>query len=760
MLYNLKEIQMKNIIKHVSKTIRPPLLCLLAFIAGNVMAQDATPLNSKLQQIAKPGSTRQWVNFFDNSAIDPKTIFTVYKDAFELSANDEMVIRKTSKDELGYTHFRYDQKYKGRRVIYGEYIVHQQPGGTVGTANGRLITGINAEANATVPENSALDAALAFMKAGKYLWQNPAMEKELQRQQKDPKATYYPKGELVYAPARHSDRFNAASYRLAWTFKVYTDNPKVTAKQVYIDALSGRLLYTIDIAMNCSGGSGTSAFNGTVNISTEFTGSTYRSHNDCQTTDIYVYNCNGGGASNTFYTDANNSWTAQSAVQAQWGAAQVYSYYLNEHSRQSWDGSAGNMIAYNNAYSGENNACWGCTGNSTIYYAGNTSSATDDWNTNDIMGHEFTHGVTQDEAGLEYQDESGALNESFSDIFGEMVESWSEGINDYLVGADRGAIRSFIDPNDYNDPDTYKGTNWYIGSNDNGGVHTNSGVQNHWFYLLAEGGSGVNDKGQSYNVTGINRFKARLIAYRALTLYLNSTSQYIDARKASLQAAYDLYGQCSQEIISVGDAWHAVGVESQSPAYTINACGTYPASGTWVQAISTVTAANGCVTNITAGSTVYFTARDKVVLYPGFRAISGSDFVAYLEPCSSTRWLTPPKEIKSDAEMGIRTPVIAKAGTETSAANSKITTAVDDAVSVAPNPFSGSFTLTINSPKDVKAQVIIYNSFGAKVKQETGINLRKGVNKIPFNGATLSAGAYMLEVHFGDSKVMKKIIKG
>ena len=132
-------------------------------------------------------------------------------------------------------------------------------------------------------------------------------------------------------------------------------------------------------------------------------------------------------------------------------------------------------------------------GNNAIFGAGSTSAATDDWNTNDIMGHEFTHGVTQSEAGLIYNNESGALNESFSDIFGEMVESWAEGICDYLVGADRGAIRSFINPNTYGQPDTYLGTDWYTGTADNGGVHTNSGVQNHWFYLVSEGGSGTND---------------------------------------------------------------------------------------------------------------------------------------------------------------------------------------------------------------------------------------------------------------------------
>jgi hypothetical protein len=344
-----------------------------------------------------------------------------------------------------------------------------------------------------------------------------------------------------------------------------------------------------------------------------------------------------------------------------------------------------------------------------------------------------------------------------------MTESWAEGTCDYLVGADmtEGPIRSFINPKSFGDPDTYLRTNWYTGTADHGGVHTNSSVQNHWFYLLSEGGSGTNDNGESYNVTAITRFKARLIAYRALTVYLTSSSQYIDARKATLEAAYDLYGQCSQEIISVGDAWHAVGVESQSPAYTQNACGSYPASGTWVQAISVTYGGNGCTTTITPSSTtVYFTARDKVILLPGFTAQSGSTFDAYLEPCSSTRWLTgPPQPPMSDAEKGIRTSVTYKTDTSNQSAATKEILNTNESVTVSPNPFSESFMLSINSAKEGKAQVTIYNAVGVKVKQQTGINLSKGLNRIPFNCSGLAHGVYTLEVNLGDSKTVRKIVK-
>jgi len=101
---------------------------------------------------------------------------------------------------------------------------------------------------------------------------------------------------------------------------------------------------------------------------------------------------------------------------------------------------------------------------------------------------------------------------------------------------------------------------WYAGAWDNGGVHTNSGVQNYWFYLLCNGGNGTNDIGNSYNVSSIGMTAAAAIAYRTLSLYLNSYSQYSDARLYSIQAAIDLYGSCSNEVIQVTNAWYAVGV--------------------------------------------------------------------------------------------------------------------------------------------------------------------------------------------------------
>jgi hypothetical protein len=500
----------------------------------------------------------------------------------------------------------------------------------------------------------------------------------------------------------------------------------------------------------------------------------FRSHNDCQSADIYVYDCNGGDAATNFYELKRTNFVISnwnpSGVQAQWGALMTYKYYDSIHSRKSWDDESGDMIAYNNANIpdlGVNNACWGCVGNAAIFGAGSSAMPNDDWNTIDIMGHEFTHGVTQETARLDYEKESGALNESFSDILGEMIESFGQGSCDYLVGAFRngGAMRSFINPKNFGQPDTYLGTNWFntngctpdAKTNDNCGVHTNSGVQNHWFYLLSEGGSGINDKGVSYNVTGITRFKARYIVYRALLEYLGSSSQYIDARKASLKAAEDLFGSCSSEAIAVGDAWHAVGVESQSPEFIKNICGSYPSSGTFFQAISALTAANGCNTEITpSASTVYFAARDLIVLNPGFKADNGSNFVAYLNPCSSTLYKSSNPGafniVMSDAEKGLKPPI-------TNQQELQKEPDAGESIFISPNPFSSSFVLSINSKQNVKAQVNIYNSVGVRVKEQIKINLLQGVNKVHVDGISFSKGVYTVEIIMGDIKAIKKVVK-
>ena len=252
-----------------------------------------------------------------------------------------------------------------------------------------------------------------------------------------------------------------------------------------------------------------------------------------------------------------SSSNSMAGVSVHWALQNTYDYYLNVLGRNSFDDNGGKMIAYAHYDDQWFNAQWD---GSRMRFGDGTSNAIPLVSI-DVVAHELTHGVTQYTANLIYQDEPGALNESFSDVFGTAVEMYTLGSDgNWFVGEGASRLRSMSNPKQYGQPDTYKGDNWYSGTSDNGGVHTNSGVQNYWYYLLSEGGSGTNDNGYSYSVTGLGIDEASQIAYRNLTTYIVPTSEYDDVRLGSMYAAIDLYGENSQEFQSVIDAWNAVGV--------------------------------------------------------------------------------------------------------------------------------------------------------------------------------------------------------
>jgi len=261
------------------------------------------------------------------------------------------------------------------------------------------------------------------------------------------------------------------------------------------------------------------------------------------------------------FVDADSSFDSENGkvgVSVHWALENAYDYWFNIHGRNSLDDIGGRIIAYAHWGNSFSNAYW--DGSRMAFGDGTLNNIP--WVSIDMVSHEPTHGVTQYTANLIYQDEYGALNESFSDIFGEAVELYTKGVGpDWLTLGETGGIRSLSNPNAFGDPDTYFGNGWAsLNPGDNGGVHTNSGVQNFWFYLLSEGGSGVNDNGYSYSVTGLGIDQAEQIAYRNLSTYLTPTSEYEDARLGSMYSAIDLYGVNSQQIQSVVEAWNAVGV--------------------------------------------------------------------------------------------------------------------------------------------------------------------------------------------------------
>jgi thermolysin len=184
----------------------------------------------------------------------------------------------------------------------------------------------------------------------------------------------------------------------------------------------------------------------------------------------------------------------------------------------------------------------------------------------DIVAHELTHGVTDYSSRLIYRNESGALNEAFSDMMGTSVEFFFQPPGsgplhaDYLAGEDviTGGIRSLQNPAAFGDPDHYSLR--YTGPEDNGGVHTNSGIANNAFYLAIEGGtnriSGINVKG----VGAANRDQVEKVFYRAFTQLMPASATFSTARATTIQSARDIYGVGSPAESAVTQAWTAVGV--------------------------------------------------------------------------------------------------------------------------------------------------------------------------------------------------------
>ncbi|MFK4110995.1 M4 family metallopeptidase [Streptomyces sp. NPDC002176] len=201
----------------------------------------------------------------------------------------------------------------------------------------------------------------------------------------------------------------------------------------------------------------------------------------------------------------------------------------------------------------------------------------------DVTGHELTHGVVDATAKLEptYVDargnqygEPGSLNESLADIFGSNVEFYADNAKNppnYLVGEKLGLSQKFLRRLDRPSLDKLEGTvdYWSTATYDTE-VHAGSGVSSHAYYLLAEGSGKKRIGGVSYDsptydggaVKGIGRTKATAIFYRALTRYMVSTTDFHDARVATLNAARDLYGASSTEYRTVDRAWAAVNVKA------------------------------------------------------------------------------------------------------------------------------------------------------------------------------------------------------
>lgn len=201
---------------------------------------------------------------------------------------------------------------------------------------------------------------------------------------------------------------------------------------------------------------------------------------------------------------------------------EVWKFNKERFGQDSWDGRGTEIRSF--GLQGKVNAFWTTYGG--VGYAMYDFVTGVDLGSVDVVGHELTHGTIDGKNGLIYQNESGALNEGYADIFGiYLYQNIRNDPYEWTIGTQTTIVRRNIsNPKQYNYPDTYKGRNWYSGTADNGGVHTNSQVIAYIFYLLAEGGTGINDNGDAYEVYGIGIDEAADIFYDSLDLMPNDTT--------------------------------------------------------------------------------------------------------------------------------------------------------------------------------------------------------------------------------------------
>ncbi|TXL60629.1 M4 family metallopeptidase [Aeromicrobium terrae] len=521
-------------------------LTALAATAAGIQSASAAPSDrpaTQTRQISEDGSRA-------DSAIAKARD---HADRTKVGAHQKLVVTDALADSTGETHVRMRRTYQGLRVIGGDLVVHQSANGAFEGSSQTL------KADLTLSAQPEVTAAKAAAKV---------------------KASKDSKPELVVDAT-------TATPRLAWRVTVSGAQKDGTPSRIdnYVDARSGKVIRS-EQRIQTVDGDGNTLYSGLVPLRLTQSGSSYQLK-DPTRGGTYTVDVNNGTdnilctllglgcpketlftSTDTHFGTGSNSNRESAAADAQFGTNVTWDYYQQTFGRNGIFGTGAG--SYNRVHYGKNyvNAFWD---GKRMTYGDGDGSGYGPLTSLDVTGHEMSHGVTENTAGLTYSGESGGLNEATSDIFGTMVEFFaanSQDPGDYLIGeefdlAHHTGFRRMDNPASDGDSLSCWSTNAK-----NVDVHYSSGIGNHFFYLLAEGSGAKTIGGVAHSsttcngstVTGIGRAQAAAIWYRALTVYMTSSTNYAGARTATLNAASDLYGASSAQRNAVAAAWSAVSV--------------------------------------------------------------------------------------------------------------------------------------------------------------------------------------------------------
>jgi Zn-dependent metalloprotease len=466
-------------------------------------------------------------------------------------------IIETNIEQNGKSHIKFQQKYRGIKIYGNEFLIHLNAKGEGELFNGKF--SIISDTLDVIPTLD-IDKAINIVKLDLYKKNKLVDLKAFELN-------------LIGGSVSIIDTF-VYNNKLAYKITYY---PNIIDRYEYfVDANSGAILFsynttcTIDVSKVVT----SLDLNGiSQKINVTYTGSNYilkdisKPMYNIATGDgfLQILDNNNTYGNNRVIDEIVNTTNIWSPLQtsAQYNLSSTYDYFLNVHNRNSIDGKGGNIFAIINMIMDSTgkpylNASWSDAG--FMFFGNGDNSIKPYAGSLDISAHEMTHGVIANSTSkLIYNGQSGALNESFSDIFGVMVDSSNWTIGETIVNKvsyPSGAIRSLKDPN--NGALNSNDRNWqpkhmnefvsgavldnYI-DRDNEGVHINSGIPNYAFYLYAN---------------AIGKLKASKVYYRALTTYLLPNSNFTDLRLSIIKAASDLYS--SNEVLQASYVFDAVGI--------------------------------------------------------------------------------------------------------------------------------------------------------------------------------------------------------
>jgi len=465
-------------------------------------------------------------------------------DDLGLPADQSLVVRSVLTDRDGTRHVRYDRTVDGLPVVGGDLVVAKSADGTVKSSHWNRGKGV-APASTKATVSKAAASATAAKGAGYRVDSSAAAL-------------------VVYA--------SEGTPRLAWQVATSGVRASQTPSRLktWVDARTGRV---IDSAETIEEGTGNTQYSGSVTLNTTFSGGVFRLRDTLgNVTTNLNHATSGTGTEITNSVDVFGNGattdTRTAGADAQWGAQETYAYYNDVLGRKGiWNTGVGarSRVHYGNAY---NNAFWDGT---QMTYGDGTGNARP-LTAIDVAGHEMSHGVTANTAGLNYRGESGGLNEANSDIFGTAVEFYANtaaDVPDYLIG-EKININGNGTPLRYMDQPSKDGRSANCWSKTVGrlDVHYSSGPLNHWFYLVSEGSGAKTVNGVAYNsptcnsstMTGVGHSVAEKVWYRTLATKLTSSSGYAAARNGAIASAKELYGKNSAQCAAVLNGFNAIAV--------------------------------------------------------------------------------------------------------------------------------------------------------------------------------------------------------